>query len=262
VDFLDFRDYLIPASGFQSLQFRLIENRLGVSVRGRPLIDGASYASRFTEEDRRRLRASETEPSLFDHLERWLERTPFLNLGSFDFWREYRNAVEAMLASDRRLIESNPTLSGEERTAQLKVLEATADQFDALLDKDKYDALVETHEPRLSHRALQAALLINLYRDEPILQLPFRLLTRLMDIDEGFTTWRYRHSLMALRMIGTKIGTGGTSGHEYLRRSAEQSKVFTDLFNLSTFFLPRSAIPRLPPEVERTMGFHFTGESD
>ena len=30
LDFLDFRDLLVPASGFQSLQFRLIENRPGV----------------------------------------------------------------------------------------------------------------------------------------------------------------------------------------------------------------------------------------
>jgi tryptophan 2,3-dioxygenase len=28
LDFLDFRDYLMPASGFQSFQFRLIENKL------------------------------------------------------------------------------------------------------------------------------------------------------------------------------------------------------------------------------------------
>jgi tryptophan 2,3-dioxygenase len=30
LDFMDFRDYLSPASGFQSLQFRLLENKLGV----------------------------------------------------------------------------------------------------------------------------------------------------------------------------------------------------------------------------------------
>src|SRR3546814_7892753 len=56
-------------------------------------------------------------------------------------------------------------------------------------------------ERRLSHRAFQAALFINLYRDEPALQEPFRLLTLLMDIEQGFTTWRYRHALMTQRMI-------------------------------------------------------------
>ena len=77
---------------------------------------------------------------------------------------------------------------------------------------------------RLSHAATLAALLINLYRDEPILHLPFRFLTLLMDVDEAFTTWRYRHALMAARMIGTRIGTGGTSGTDYLRQATERNK--------------------------------------
>ena len=33
LDFLEFRDVLIPASGFQSVQFRLIENKLGLDTR-------------------------------------------------------------------------------------------------------------------------------------------------------------------------------------------------------------------------------------
>jgi tryptophan 2,3-dioxygenase len=128
------------------------------------------------------------------------------------------------------------------------------------LEREKHDALTKAGERRLSQEALLAALLINLYRDEPILHLPFRLLTLLMDIDEGFTNWRYRHALMVLRMIGRKTGTGGTSGIDYLRETAEKHKVFTDLFNLSTFFLPRSALPELPPEVARTMSFQYSGK--
>ncbi len=32
MDFMDFRSYLSPASGFQSLQFRLLENKIGVKT--------------------------------------------------------------------------------------------------------------------------------------------------------------------------------------------------------------------------------------
>ena len=78
-----------------------------------------------------------------------------------------------------------------------------------------------------------------------------------MDIDEGFTTWRHRHALMAFRMIGRRVGTGGSAGLAYLSRSAEKSRVFTDLFNLATFLIPRSARPALPPEVAATMRFRF-----
>src|SRR5690606_14798818 len=49
LDFLDFRDALVPASGFQSVQFRLIENRLGVDPSTRLRIQGAPYYSRLSE---------------------------------------------------------------------------------------------------------------------------------------------------------------------------------------------------------------------
>ena len=99
--------------------------------------------------------------------------------------------------------------------------------------------------------------MISLYGHEPALALPHRLLTTLVDIDEGFALWRHRHSLMVHRMIGGRIGTGGTSGHEYLARAATTHRVFLDLFDLATFSLPRHHLPVLPDDVRRRMGFVF-----
>ena len=65
---------------------------------------------------------------------------------------------------------------------------------------------------------------------------------------------------MVHRMIGTKLGTGGTSGHRYLLSTVERHKVFADLYNLSTFLISRRALPALPPEVERRLGFHYPRE--
>jgi tryptophan 2,3-dioxygenase len=42
------------------------------------------------------------------------------------------------------------------------------------------------------------------------------VLERLVDIDEGLQEWRYRHVKMVERTIGRKVGTGGSSGAEYL----------------------------------------------
>jgi tryptophan 2,3-dioxygenase len=39
----------------------------------------------------------------------------------------------------------------------------------------------------------------------------------MVDIDEGIQEWRYRHVKMVERIIGAKIGTGGSAGAEYLR---------------------------------------------
>lgn len=198
---------------------------------------------------------------MFSLVESWLERTPFIRFGAFDFWEAYRGAVASMLASDRSLITGNPVLNEAEIKQQLSHLERTERHFEALFDEGTYARLVESGERRLSHRALQAVLLIHLYRDKPILHLPFRLLHALVGIDEGFTTWRYRHALMVSRMIGTKIGTGGSSGHDYLRQSAEKNRVFGDLVNLSTFFIPRSDLPDLPPEVQEELGFRWASKA-
>ena len=70
LDFLDFRDQLVPASGFQSVQFRLIENRFGLRRADRLLIHDANYLARFAPKDRARLQASEETPSLFEGVER------------------------------------------------------------------------------------------------------------------------------------------------------------------------------------------------
>ena len=78
----------------------------------------------------------------------------------------------------------------------------------------------------------------------------------LVDIDEGFMAWRQRHALMVLRMIGNRIGTGGTSGYEYLETTTKRSRVWSDLVELPTFLIPRSELPPLPPTVVAAMRFH------
>ncbi len=257
LDFLEFRNYLIPASGFQSVQFRLIESRLGVRPEDRLKLAGNPYTAALNQKDRARIEESEQRPSMADLVQAWLERTPFLDHGDFHFWDEYQGAVREMLEHDRAVVAANPNLTEDERQSQLRSFEQTFGLYEAVFDETKHKELMTSGDRRLSHRAFQAALFINLYRDEPALQEPFRLLTLLMDIDQGFTNWRYRHALMTMRMIGRRVGTGGSAGAAYLTRSAERTRVFTDLFQLSTFMIPRSALPTLPAELEWTMRFRF-----
>jgi len=65
---------------------------------------------------------------------------------------------------------------------------------------------------------------------------------------------------MVLRMIGAKMGTGGSSGHDYLRQTVEKHKVFGDLFNVSTLLIPRSELPPLPEQLGRELGFYFSAQ--
>lgn len=261
MDFLEFRDLLIPASGFQSVQFREVEIKLGLSTVNREKIDREFFLGRLNDGDRSRLETIEKVPVLFDLIEGWLERMPFSKSDDFDFWRDYQQSVENMLIEDEKIVKNNIAILSEvEVKAQLAGIQITRDNFRSLFDSNLYQEAVEKNERRLSQKAMLGALFILLYRDEPILQTPFALLTSLMNIDENFTSWRYRHALLAHRMLGTKIGTGGSSGHTYLKMAAEKNRVFLDFFNLSSFLIPRSLLPNLPDNLKSKMRFHLSGK--
>ena len=258
LDFLEFRDLLVPASGFQSVQFKELEVALGIKREMRLPVDQEFIYSRLSDDDRARMEVCETQPSLAEKTEEWLERLPFLNFEGFDFWKAYGDALQQMLMADRKIIEESESMPDVVRRHQLAELEATQARFQAILDEAQFAKLKEEGQFRLSHRAILAALFIHLYRDEPALQLPFRYLTSLMQVDELLTTWRSRHVVMVHRMLGGKIGTGGSSGHDYLRRTTNQNRAFMDLFNLSTFLIRRSDLPVLPKQVVDSMGYRFS----
>ena len=203
--------------------------------------------------------AAESEPSLFDLLETWLERTPYTDLDDFSFFSKYRECVQGMLDGDRDAIAANEMIDEAAKSEQLAELEKTRAHFQSLLEESAHNALVARGDRRLSYKATQAALFITLYQDEPMFTLPYRVLELLQDIDEQLVAWRYRHALMVHRMLGSKIGTGGSSGYNYLRATASRHKVFTDLFNLNTFLIPKTRLPALPDSIRSELAFH--GES-
>ncbi|MDQ3194728.1 MAG: tryptophan 2,3-dioxygenase [Bacteroidota bacterium] len=258
LDFLEFRDFLIPASGFQSVQFRIIENKLGLNIDNRVKLGNKNYYTMVSDEHQKVLIESEKNVSLFDAVDKWLSRIPFLKIDDFDFWEHYKSAVVQIIENEKQIILNNPSFTDEKREKQLKEFENTKDKFEALLDEDKHNDLMKQGLRRLSYTSTLAALFINLYRDEPILHLPFRFLSYLVNVDELFTTWRYKHALMVHRMIGAKVGTGGSSGHHYLMKTAEEHKVFKDLFDLSTYLIPRSSLPELSDEIKIKLGFNYT----
>ena len=256
LDFMDFRDYLVPASGFQSIQFRTIELKLGLRQKFRLGVDQKFFNSRLKEEDKNHLIELEKEPTLLELIDAWLSRMPFGTSQDYNFWQKYQEAVNDILEQDKKIILENETLHQKEKEFELKNLEATKNTYDILFDEEKYNHLLETNQVRFSREAKLAAIFIKLFKDEPILQIPNRLLGLLIDIDEMFTTWRYRHAIMAHRMLGTKIGTGGSSGHDYLKKSTDNNRVFTDLFDLATFLIPKPSIPELPVEIKKQLGFY------
>jgi tryptophan 2,3-dioxygenase len=257
MDFLEFRDLLIPASGFQSVQFREIEIKLGQHTTDRLDVDREFFMGRLSESDRAHLTEVEKMPTLLKCLEGWLERLPYTDIKEFNFWAEYQKSIEEILKDDQEIIETNSAhLSDKQKSIQLENLRLTRGTFDSLFNESKHKELIGNNQRKLSQKAILNALFILLYRNESMLTMPFHLITALMDIDENFTSWRYRHALLAQRMLGTKIGTGGSSGHQYLKRAADNNHVFLDLFNLSTFLIPSSRLPKIPTSVKKKLSFN------
>jgi tryptophan 2,3-dioxygenase len=77
---------------------------------------------------------------------------------------------------------------------------------ETLLERNVADP-IEPSEP-------MQEVLLKAYREDALVS---QVCERLVDLDEGLQEWRYRHVKMVERTIGTKTGSGGSSGAEYLR---------------------------------------------
>ena len=159
VDYTAFRHVLGTASGFQSVQFRELEYRLGIK--------NPSFLEQYDEgsEERIRLQAAFDEPSLREASHAALERAGF-DLG---------DRSEAAI--------------GE---AWLKVYQ----------DADRWFDL-------------------------------YQLAEKLVDIDDALAMWRHKHVLTVERIIGNKMGTGGSAGAAYLR-STLNKRAFPELWSMRT----------------------------
>ena len=61
----------------------------------------------------------------------------------------------------------------------------------------------------------------------------YEMAEKLVDVEEGFQLWRFRHLKTVERIIGYKPGTGGSSGVSFLRRALEHS-FFPELIDVRT----------------------------
>jgi tryptophan 2,3-dioxygenase len=245
MDFLDFRDWLRPASGFQSWQFKLLEARLGLKYEQRYGQD--YYLSQLRQPQIDLIKEGEKEKSLLQWVNSWLERMPFfeeaINWANFQsgpgflpekgvhpFWTEYRERYQQSLAD---------------------VEKGNLEAFDSFF----IDTESGQQGRSLSPAACRSALFILLYRGYPMLQLPFQMLHQLLEIDEQLSTWRYRHMNMVHRMIGSRTGTGGSSGRDYLKGAVDKHYIFAEIARLSSFLIERKRLPALSREMEIRLGF-------
>ena len=169
-EYVKFRDVLGPASGFQSLQYRIIEFQLG--NKNRQMLDVFAHAP----DDHARLTTVLEAPSLYDEFLRHLAR------------RDYPVPADLL---DRDFSEPH-----RRREDLLPV-------FKAIYDAPKRDW--ETYE----------------------------MCEALVDVEESFQLWRFRHMKTVQRIIGYKRGTGGSRGVGFLRAALDLT-FFPELLDVRT----------------------------
>ncbi|MCW5907761.1 MAG: tryptophan 2,3-dioxygenase [Chitinophagales bacterium] len=238
LDFLDFRNRLRPASGFQSIQFKVLEANLGLRMQNRH--GKEYYTSQLKPEDKKLIEDVEKTKPLIDLVNDWLERMPFFDRPEYwegivaegvvhPFWKKFSEAY------------GNSLVDAEK---------GNLSRFEELfLGNEKKE------EWSLSPKARRAALFIILYRDYPLLQLPFQLLNNLLEIDNTLSAWRFRHINMVHRMIGARTGTGGSTGKDYLQGALNSHYIFKEFAELTTFMIERNKLPQLSPALRKRLGF-------
>jgi tryptophan 2,3-dioxygenase len=191
MDFLAFRDHIMPASGFQSVQFRELEFVSGLK-------------------DQRHLNGFGANPAERERLERRL-REPGLG-----------------------------------------------DVFDALLRARGFE-LPEPGDDAAGRTRLQS--FMRLYREAEQHYDLFLLAEALIEYDEMFQLWRFRHVQMVERVIGGKPGTGGSDGAGYLRGTVD-NRFFPELWamrsHLSLGVAEEAGADT--PKVRRVLGTDDDGE--
>jgi len=148
---------------------------------------------------------------------------------------QFRELEFALGWKDPRALERYP--AGSERRRRLERRLAAGTLWDAFL---RHLAASGAPVPRAdlerdvtqrvgSSPALREVL-VEVYRRQPVLA---DLCERLVDLDEGLMEWRYRHVKMVQRTIGTRRGTGGSAGADYLLATLNQP-LFPDLWAIRT----------------------------
>ena len=255
-DYMNFRDKLYPANGGQSVQFREVEVLIGLEDDARlPYLEEASYLDVLREPDgsegwaMKRIKARLADrPTVKAAVGKWLYRTPINGSSPGDSGDQ--EVVAAFI--DSYLAAHGNTL----REVTERVCEMADSGRDRARLRGRYDAEiseaarflraeeVEDEAERARRSRIRAgALFIETYRELPLLAWPREILDAIVALEQAFVTFRQRHARMAERIIGRRIGTGGSTGVDYLDEGALRYRVFGDLWAVRTLLVRRDRSP-------------------
>lgn len=257
-DYLAFRDKLNPASGFQSAQMREIEILMGLPDADRiPFGNEATYLDALNSHDgspspaRRRVeRRLRDLPTLKTAVDGWLHRTPIQGSSPddpgdaevvADWVRQYLRGHELLC---QRAIDHSVAVQAL-APADTERLRA---RYRAQLEGARRHLMAEDvpADRRAAVARLRAAILfIDSNRTLPLLSWPGQIIDGLIECEQAMLAFRQRHARMVERVIGRRVGTGGSDGVAYLDQTALRYRIFTEIWAARTLLLPKDLCPPL-----------------
>lgn len=239
-DFLAFRDRLGTSSGFESWQMRTLEMLLGLESEQRiggmdPMIHNRKLHSegKLSDAVMENMIRIDNMPSLSEVLQKWLARTPVNGVsGDDNVLQDFAEKhLESMSVHAESVIAHMVKIGhGTEETIRPRIESGITGAKEFLLPEGKVVA------------ARAGLLFIESYRELPLLSWPRRLIDTIVDLEQAMLLFRSHHARMVERMIGRRMGTGGSSGVDYLDMTLKY-RIFTDLWAVRTMLVKRDALP-------------------
>ena len=261
-DYLTFRDKLNPASGFQSAQMREIEVLIGLPDDDRiPFGKEGSYLDA--------LKSHDGSPSpAYERVERRIADTPTLKTAVQTPGCSARRSAAALPgdADDDQVVRDwiEQFFAGHEKLYERALEHAVATQALTGPDEERLRACATAASSTgraAPHRRRRRASRATAVRGcdacarrscsstatarLPLLSWPGSVIDGLIECEQAMLAFRQRHARMVERVIGRRVGTGGSDGVAYLDQTALNYRVFTEIWAARTLLLP----PDLSPEV-------------
>ncbi len=256
-DYLDFRDKLGSASGFQSGQLREIEILLGLPDSERIALGGGqgTYLEALRDPagapssafHRVQMRLADA-PTLREALREWLHRTPIQGSipGQENDAQTVATFIDEYAAQHEKVTREAVASRGADGPRVRDRVEREIADTQAFLR-----AMDAPDEERARTSRIRAALVfIESYRELPLLAWPREVIDAIVAFEQQFVVFRQRHARMVERVIGRRTGTGGSAGVDYLDTTALKYRVFREVWAVRTLLLRKGDLPALRrPEI-------------
>lgn len=245
-DFLSFRDRLGTSSGFESWQLRQIEIILGLEQQQRDAgMDPLNHMKRLESEGKissvvlNEFEDMINSPSLNELLTNWLSRTP-IN-GSLPTQSNDEQVVS-------NYIDSHLEAMNEHSKTVIAHFKSIGHDYESTLG-DRLQKSIQGAKDFLIpggyvNRSRAGLLFIESYRNLPLLAWPRTLIDSFIEVEESILLFRNSHARMVERMIGRRMGTGGSSGVDYLDATLKY-RIFVDLWAVRTILVKRDLLPEV-----------------